>query len=232
MPLIAAPLLLLLHQAATFPSLTSLPPLDASAVRVLLVRHGQALSNLDPPPPLPEADLDRLTPLGRRQADAVAAAVRPLGVAVLLSSPAGRAQETAAAIAETLGGSLAVRVEPRVRPLALGRDAAGAPLDWDVRIEQWRAGQDPSPPGGESLEELGARVAQALSDLPAGYAGRTVMVVAHSEVLAAFLGRVRGMPAAERYTPRVANGSISVVDVAARGRFTERLFNYRPTEPH
>jgi broad specificity phosphatase PhoE len=228
--MLALAVLLLLLQTSAESQLTALPPLEQGGVRVLLVRHGQALSNLDPPPPVPETDLDRLTPLGRRQAEAVATAVRPLGVVLLLSSPAGRAQETAAVIREALAGTT-VRVEPRVRPLELGRDAAGAPLEWDVRIAQWRAGEDPSPPGGESLEQLGGRVAEALAELPAAYAGRTVIVVAHSEVIAAFLGRVRGMPAAERYTPRAANGSISVVDVGPQGGFAERLFNFRPSQP-
>jgi probable phosphoglycerate mutase len=196
--------------------LPPLGPVAAGSVRVVLVRHGQALSNLDPTPDLPEAQLDHLTDLGRTQARAAGQALKPLGVAAVLSSPASRAQETAREIA-ALVGAPAPQLEPRARPLELGRGPDGAPLDWDHRIVDWEAGRDPAPPGGESLEQVGARVLGLVQSLAAGPAGRTVVVVAHSEVIGAFLGQLDGTPGAKRYPPKVPNGSLTVVESDGKG---------------
>jgi broad specificity phosphatase PhoE len=57
------------------------------------------------------------------------------------------------------------------------------------------------------------------------------VLVAHSEVSGAYLGRVRGTPPPERYPPGLANGSITVVDVVATGAETVRLANHVPPAP-
>jgi probable phosphoglycerate mutase len=211
--------------------LAALPPVPADGLRVYLVRHGQAYSNLDPEPDLPPDQLDRITELGRTQADAAGAALRGRGVVEVLSSPAGRARETAERIASALGVR-PPRIERALRPLDLGRGPDGVPLDWDARIADWEAGRDPSPPGGESMEELGARVDRFVSALgqEPDRRGGTVVLVAHSEVLGAYLGRLRGTPPAKRYPPGFANGSLTVVDLAA-GRAKEVLANHRPGTP-
>lgn len=191
--------------------LPDLGPVPAGAVRVVLVRHGQALSNLDPAPELPEEQLDHLTDLGRGQARSAAEALRALGVARVLSSPATRARETAQEIATVLGAPKPV-VAAAARPLDLGRGPDGAPLDWDARIADWEAGRDPVPPGGESLEQLGRRVLGLVQSLAGRDAGRTVVVVAHSEVIAAFVGQLEAVPGAKRWPPRFPNGSLTVVE--------------------
>jgi len=61
--------------------------------------------------------------------------------------------------------------------------------------------------------------------------GTSVVLVAHSEVIAAYLGEVRGTPAPRRYPPGLANGSITVVDVVATGAETIRLTNHVPAAP-
>src|SRR5262245_16487825 len=156
-----------------------LAPAPAGAMRVFLVRHGQAYSNLDPEPDLPPEKLDSLTDLGRKQSRAAARFLAGRGVAAILTSPAGRARETAQELREGLGLG-GTTVEPRIRPLELGRTPDGAPLDWDQRIADWEAGRDPSPPGGESLEQLGQRVLELVRSLQPAQAGKSVALVAHS----------------------------------------------------
>ncbi len=197
------------------PGIADLAPAPAGAVRFFLVRHGQAFSNLDPEPALPPGKLDSLTDLGHVQARATATALRRLGIGLILSSPAGRARETAADVRRVLVDP-PVRVETRLRPLDLGRKADGSPLDWDERIAFWKAGQDPSPPGGESLERVGQRVFDLVRET-ARARPASVIVVAHSEVIGSFLGLLNGTPAPRRYPPHLRNGSITVVDVAAEG---------------
>jgi broad specificity phosphatase PhoE len=199
-----------------------LPPLPAGGLRLFLVRHGQALSNLDPAPSLEPAELDHLTALGKRQAAAAGRALAGRGIASVLASPASRARETAEGVAGALGLSPPA-VERRLRPLDLGRGSDGRKLGWKDRAVEWESGRDPSPPGGESMEGVGDRVDLLVRELARERRGTGVVLVTHGEVLAAYLGRIRGIPAPRRYPPGLANGSITVVDVLSTGTATIRV---------
>jgi broad specificity phosphatase PhoE len=200
--------------AVSASSLDRLGPVPPGGVRVFLVRHGQALSNLDHPPDLPPEALDHLTDLGRAQASRAGAALRPLGIRLVLTSPASRARETAEAVLSSLPG-VELRVEPRIRPLDLGRSPRGAPLDWDARIAEWKAGRDPVPAAGESLAQAGERARDLVSSLAASHRGAGVVLVSHGEVIGSFAGLLQGTPATARYPPAPANGSITVVEATA-----------------
>jgi len=189
--------------AAAGDPLAALPPPAAGAVRVYVVRHGQALMNLSPPPKLSPDGLDHLTDLGREQARAAGHTLAGHGVTLVLSSPARRARETSAEIRAALGRP-SLRVEPDLRPMEQGRSSTGM-------------GRDPTPSGGESREQVGRRVLAVAARLARrGHRG-AVVFVAHSEVIGAFLGQVQGRPGAASDPPAVRNGSISVVDVPAAG---------------
>ena len=137
---------------------------------LILVRHGQTQNNAegrllgraDPP----------LTELGRRQADTLAAAVG--AVDRVVSSPLARARETAAVFGAP------VDLDERWIELDYG-DYDGRPLA-EVPAELWATWRtDPSftPPGGESLAEVGTRVRTACEDLVDEVADRHVVVVSH-----------------------------------------------------
>jgi broad specificity phosphatase PhoE len=182
--------------------LAALPPLPSGALRVYLVRHGQALSNLDPVPDRPPAELDHLTALGTRQAEAVGRALASRGVTSVLTSPASRARETAEGIARAL--SLAApAVETQLRPMERG----------------------------ESMERVGDRVDGLVHALARSRRGTSVVLVAHGEVLAAYLGHVQDPSAPKRDPKGLATGSITVVDVAPTGAATIRLENHVPRGP-
>ena len=211
-------------------ALPALPPLEKGTLRVYLVRHGQALSNLDPTPDLPPEKLDHLTELGQKQADRAGRALLGKGISLVLTSPASRARETAVRIASALDAPKPT-VEPRLRPFALGQGKNGKPLDWDDRIADWRAGYDRSPTGGESIEQMGTRVAELVSALAKERGDRSVVLVAHGEVIGAYVGHLRRIPPTERYPWDIANASITVVDTGADGRSRLRFSNHRPPEP-
>jgi ribonuclease H / adenosylcobalamin/alpha-ribazole phosphatase len=196
--------------------LAALGPVPPGTVRVYLVRHGQALSNLDPPPKVAPHGLDHLTPLGEAQVRKAGEVLAGRGVKLVLSSPAGRARESAEKIAAAIGAA-PVRVESRLRPLDLGNDSSGKPLSWDDREAEWTAGRDPSPPGGESMAQMGRRVMEVVKGLRRDAPGTSVVLVAHSEVVGAFVGEVQGTPAATRFPPRIANASVTVVEAHPDG---------------
>lgn len=211
-------------------ALGGLPALHSGSLRVCLVRHGQALSNLDPAPDLPLEQLDHLTALGTLQAEAVGRALAGLGATNVLTSPASRARETAEGISRALGTGPPT-VEPRLRPMELGRGRDGRALTWEDRAAEWEAGRDPSPRDGESLERVADRVSELVRALARSRRGTVVVLVAHGEVIGAYLGHIRGTPAAKRYPPGLANGSVTVVDVAATGAATVLLANHLPAAP-
>ena len=81
------------------------------------------------------------------------------------------------------------------------------------------------------MEAVGHRVGDFVRALARSRRGASLVLVAHSEVIAAYLGEVSGTPAPKRYPPSLGNGSISVVDVFATGAETLRLTNHVPAVP-
>jgi broad specificity phosphatase PhoE len=176
-------------------------PADAPGVlQVYLVRHGQAYSNLRPPSQMTDAELDRLTPLGKEQAAETGRALAARAPAAILTSPAGRARETAELIREAAGAA-PVRVERRVR----------------------------SQEDQERPEQVAARVMEAVQAERQRHRGQSIVVVAHSEVIGAFLKHVQGQPVAASMTS-VRNGSISLVELGENGTAELVFANQLPDE--
>jgi probable phosphoglycerate mutase len=148
---------------------------------IYLVRHGETEWNLER---RMQGRLEsRLTALGRRQAAAMAGLLAEhvdadLEPWRLISSPLGRARETAEAIGARLG--LAVELDERLTEIAFGA--------WEGRLREEVAPQHPelfatrewlvSPPGGETFDEVRARVAGFLAELPPE-PERRVIAVSH-----------------------------------------------------
>lgn len=168
---------------------------------LLLVRHGQSEANVSG---LLVGRLDSpLTVLGRRQAAALgselAAHAQRTGKPPvrLISSPLGRALETADAIAAALRpgpsgaslpsgrqaatvGRLPIEVDERFVELDYGELDGLAPSELSPGIwDGWRADPKWRPPGGETLSEVDARVAAACQELAAAASGGDVVVVSH-----------------------------------------------------
>jgi len=207
--------------------LDDLGPVPSTGVRVILVRHAQALSNLSPRPNLSPEELDHLTQHGREQARAVGHALRSVEVDVLLTSPARRAVETSEIVGASLG--LEPRVDPGLRPLELGRARDGSPMTWPMRLLALESGRDPRPTAGESVADLGDRVRDVVQAARDAHPGGIVVLVAHSEVIGAFVGLVEGTPAPQRLEAvHVANGSLTVVDQDANSELDVRLLDHHP----
>jgi len=215
-------------------SIEDLGPVPGDTLRVFLVRHAQAYSNLEPRPKLPPEELDRLTDAGREAARSLAEALARRKVDVVLTSPAHRAQQTADEIRKAAGAA-ELRVEARLRPMELGRSGSGEALDWSARLAEWSAGRDPAPPGGESMQQVAARVMELLGSLKKEKAGRTVVLVSHSEVASALLGHLRGTPPARRVSESVRLGSLTLLEWGAAPAPELRLVDFvldpRPPRP-
>lgn len=163
---------------------------------IFLVRHGETEWNRerryqgwrDSP----------LTPLGRAQAVAIGrllASLPEAASAELVSSPIGRARDTAHAIAQALGRSAPLNCDDRLREVSIG--------DWEGLTYTEIAAREPGifdgpgrhewyfrAPGAESYEAFAGRVADWL----AGARGRTVIAVTHGVVTRVLRGVYAGLP--------------------------------------
>jgi len=137
-----------------------------------------------------------LSEAGRREADALAVTLARHRFAAVLSSPLERAVETAAAIAASQALAVEVEVEEDLNELDLGawaglrfEDLRGDPA-WNL----WNSARSHArPPGGETMTEAQARTARCIEGLHRRYAGRTVALVSHADVIKAALCHALGL---------------------------------------
>jgi alpha-ribazole phosphatase len=188
-------------------------PAQGEATRLVLVRHaatddsyaGRCYGRLDV----------GLSPEGRRQARALAAALADVSLAAVYSSPLARAVETAAPIAAARG--LAPVRDERLRELDFG-ELEGLSYE-EIRTERpelFRAWME-SPtsvrfPKGEGFADLRARVLPAVEELRERHEGEAVAVVTHGGVVRAVLADALGLEDGAVFRLGQAHGGVSVVD--------------------
>jgi broad specificity phosphatase PhoE len=166
--------------------------------KIILVRHGH-VEGIHPPHFRGREDLP-LTELGHAQAFAVAQRIaakwQPEGV---YTSPLSRCVVTGAAIADACG--IQAQILDQLNDLDYGK--------WQMRsYDEMRAAEPElyaswfvTPhlvrfPGGESLQELAARAADAFRFALERHRGQTVVLVAHDNVNRALLLQVADLPLA------------------------------------
>lgn len=167
-----------------------------------LVRHGETDWNR-------QRRIQGLTDIplndtGREQARATGILLTRRPITRIVSSPLGRALETAQIIATQLGLG-----EPELHPDLVERNYGEAEgLDFREIDRLYPAGVDV--PGRESRDEVAARVVPALQGLAAQHPGESIVVVSHGGAIRAAL-----MMAEPRSTfGHITNGSVHSFHVA------------------
>lgn len=190
--------------------------------RYIVIRHGESVANArrvfagqtDSP----------LTAVGRRQAAAVAEALAREALARVISSDLSRARATAEAIAKR--HRIRVEVDRALREwnvgalVGLDREAAAARFGDVSRF--FHPGS--RTPGGESFEEVVARVARFLELLAPRALGTTVCLVAHGMTNRIIVGYFLGT------LPRVAQGNsantnVTVIETDGKRHRVLKLFD-------
>ncbi|MFE3737168.1 bifunctional RNase H/acid phosphatase [Streptomyces sp. NPDC059134] len=195
----------------------------------VLLRHGETALTPDKRFSGSGGTDPELSAIGRRQADAIAAALAARGtVQDIVSSPLRRCRETAQAVADRLG--LDVRIEEGLREthfgawegLTFGEVQERYPDD----LTAWLASPDVEPTGGgESFATVGRRVAAARDALLDRYRGRTVLVVTHVTPVKELVRLALGAPQESLFRMELSAASVSVVAYYADGNASVRLFN-------
>jgi probable phosphoglycerate mutase len=175
--------------------------------RIWLARHGETAANaegrvqgsLDPP----------LTERGREQARELAEKAAPLGLEALYTSQLARARETAEIVGAVIG------LEPQVDP----RFAESLRGEWEGRLSKEIEAEDPEGwaaslgiesdfrfPGGESLNEHGARIEAGLIDVERG--PLPALVICHGGTIRRALSMRRPETLNDYEKVPVPNGSL------------------------
>jgi broad specificity phosphatase PhoE/ribonuclease HI len=164
---------------------------------------------------------------GRVEAEAAAARAAGLGVEVIVASPLRRTRETAEIVAAALG--LPVTFDPDLVELDFG-DIEGLTFD-EARAKHPLAARrfmtdiSVAAPGGESITDVGTRVARARRRILSEHSGKTVLIVSHVTPIKLFLAA--GLGVGDEVVHRVFLEAASLCTVAwsSDGRTSVRLVN-------
>jgi broad specificity phosphatase PhoE len=188
---------------------------SARATRLMLVRHGEVDANRSYAY-LGRRD-DELNATGLEQARALAVALTELRLDRIVSSPLRRAVSTAAAIAERTG--VAVDVDDRLIELDFGSwegrsrtEVVASGEDERRSVERWEADPSLPVPGGESLDQLQARVVDWANQTAGDHRGSTVLMVSHMGPIKTLLCAALGLPLALSRRIFLDPATVSVID--------------------
>ncbi len=195
--------------------------------KLILVRHGESSGNRDRIYATSPHDLP-LTELGYRQAQDAARRIAELfRPEIVVTSAYRRASETARIIAGALG--LPLQIEPDLHEREIGAhrgrayDSFLTEPDYDpLRPWAWK------PAGGESYEEVQARVAPILDQLAAAHPSKDVIVVSHGGVMACLWAHVTGSWD-EAYVP--PNCGIVLIEHSSTGYSDPRVIDGAVSAP-
>lgn len=181
--------------------------------RIILTRHGH-VEGIDPPRYRGRDDLP-LTERGRRQAERLGKALsRRGGIDRIFTSPLSRCVDTGRIVADQLARDSTIL--PGLTDLDYG-DWTGR-LHADVKAGEperyalwWTAPHLMRPPGGESLQELCARIADVIREV----IGRseTVLLVGHNSSNRAALLTLMDLPLSAYWRLEQSPCSITEIDV-------------------
>jgi probable phosphomutase (TIGR03848 family) len=162
---------------------------------VLLVRHG--LTAMTGPVLAGRTAGVHLDDRGRAQAESLAQRVAELPVAVVVTSPLERCQETADLIAAAQKQPTERRVDERLTECDYG-DWTGKPIKELARDPLWKVVQtQPSAvrfPRGESLREVAARAVQSIREWDARLGpGAVCVACSHGDVIKSILADALGL---------------------------------------
>ncbi len=147
-----------------------------------------------------------LNEVGEKQAREAAERLAHESIGVIYSSPFKRTMQTASIVSERIG--IDVLPDNRLREVDVGVLAGKSIADWEKYFEGKNVLTEGSE-GGESLNEVRARVEDFLNDINNQYKNKNILIVGHGDPLwmaqSIFLG-VEGEEILK--TPYIENGEI------------------------
>lgn len=149
-------------------------------MRLIVVRHGQTASNKEKR--IQGHENTHLSDFGRMQARFVADRLKNESIEAIYSSDLNRAYETAEPIAEM--HNLPIITDARFRECCFGewegKTVDEVKAEYPVLFNEYQKDSIKNrAPGGEKLEELQLRIAEAVNEIADNHADDTVVLVTH-----------------------------------------------------
>ncbi len=194
--------------------------------RLLLLRHGQTALSVQRR--YSGRGNPELTELGREQALRAAKYLAAKGdIAAVVTSPLGRARETAQAAAQAL--DVPVRVLESLTETDFGEwegltFTEAAQRDPELH-QRWLGDPSLPAPGGESFDRVRERVEAARRDLIALYPGQNIVVVSHVTPIKTLLQLALQVGPALLYRLHLDLASLSIAEFYPDGGSSVRLVN-------
>lgn len=196
-----------------------------TTTRIFLIRHGETLANREFR--YIGARNDALSPVGEMQATQLAAALAPLPIAAVYSSPLQRALRTAEAIAAA--HQLAVQVTSELRECDFGAweglSRAEVLARDEAHLHAWERDATVAPPDGESFAVMQQRVRAFVEQLAEQHAGDSLSLVSHVGPIKVLLATALDAPLSASFRIFLDPATISVVDWQSGGQALVRLVN-------
>jgi 2,3-bisphosphoglycerate-dependent phosphoglycerate mutase len=182
---------------------------------IYLARHGETDWNRElrwqghSDPPLNER--------GRRQARALADALDGLNLAAVYSSDLRRASETAEIVGNRI--ELPVRLDPALREIDVGSWEGLTRAEIEARFPEavgaWEQRGAHGWEGGESHDQMAARVFEAVRAIAAGHGGEGILLVTHGGPIRALKALAAGVdyPRDRRSVPYTENCEVFAIVV-------------------
>jgi probable phosphoglycerate mutase len=165
-----------------------------------------------------------LSPMGRQQAQQLAARLAALPVTAIYSSPLARAMQTAEPLAMRL--QLDIQCSEGFSEIDFGAWAGQRfdALASDPRWERWNSYRSGAPlPDGGLMLQVQARAVAALVELHRLHSEQTVAIVSHSDVIKAALSHYLGAPLDLLQRIEISPASVSILALHEWGAQVMRL---------
>jgi broad specificity phosphatase PhoE len=200
----------------------------ASPTRLFLIRHGETVANRSFR--YIGARDEALSERGEQQIVQLAAAMAPLTLSAIYSSPLQRAYRTASAIAAM--HELDVTVTDELRECSFGTweglsrvEVLERSLEDAQRLQAWEHDATIAPPEGESFSAMQTRVRAFVEELAQTHAGEALVLVSHVGPIKVLLASALDVPISASFRIFLDPATISVVDWSPGGRALVRLVN-------
>jgi probable phosphoglycerate mutase len=178
--------------------------------RIIMVRHGETKWNAEMR--IQGHQDSPLTAVGLRQAEAVAARLAREKLDAIYASDLGRVRQTVEPLIKVTG--LVPKYDAALRERNYGEFEGKTLEELDVefpgQFAKLRTGNPHGvPPGGESLAQFHARIAEALEGIAQEAAGKTVAVMVHGGVCGELFRHAMRIPLEAPRTFSLFNASIN-----------------------
>lgn len=181
--------------------------------RLIIVRHGQTLWNLEKKYQ-GHSDI-ALSDKGLFQADRVAGRLADEKIDAVYASDLSRAFKTAETIAAR--HNVAVNIVPELREIKFG-DWEGLTYEqiserWPGMLDKlWVAPDAVVIPGGETFAQLKERAYEAVKDIVAAHSGQTVVIVAHGGTIGTIICALLDIHLNHVWSIRQDNTAVNIID--------------------